>query len=100
MPWSAIVSVTRRFERDSKQTIRRHLVLLIREEGLQDREIKVSAACLDGVPWRKTWQIAPGENFDWTWLHALVAYHHSYYSELRQASPLDAGPISPDLARL
>lgn len=27
MPWSAIVSVTRRFERDSKQTIRRHLVL-------------------------------------------------------------------------
>lgn len=34
----------------------------IREAGLQDREIKVSAAYLDGVPWRKTWQIAPGEN--------------------------------------
>lgn len=98
MPWSAIVSVTRRFERDSKQTIRHHLVLLIREAGLQDREIKVSAAYLDGVPWRKTWQIAPGENFDWTWLHALAAYHHSYYQALRQASPLDACPTNSGLA--
>ena len=80
-------------------TLRWWPVLLIREAGLPDREIKVSAANLDGVPWRKTWQIVPGENFDWTWLHALVAYHHSYYLELRKASTFDVGPTSPELAR-
>lgn len=88
MAWTNIVSVQRRAEQDSEQKVRLNLVLLIRESGLQDREIKVGVRFLDSVPWNKKWRHTPGERFDWQWLHAIIAYHHSYYDELAREQGL------------
>lgn len=87
LPWTAIMAVSRRYQHEHGEKERRYVILQEQEEGRAARETKVDTLHLDGVPWNPRWQEAPGENFNWCWLHAMMAYHHAYHGLLARARP-------------
>lgn len=81
MPWREILEVTRRYNRDEKGKEQYSLVLLIHNKNIT-RDIKISSVGLTGIPLKKEWKIAWSEDYNWRWLHAMLAYQHTYHRGL------------------
>lgn len=81
IPWREILEVTRRYSRDKEGKEECNLVLVIHNKNIT-REIKISSADFVGVPWKREWQESRDENYNWRWLHAMLAYQKTYYQQL------------------